>query len=173
MMLEINVRTSNFSTSNVNEYDENLFSLTRRQKKLSYLEKYPFGPKMESFFLKSRSLRRWSGVVLCRIFRHTHSRVKKVAYIVKNRSQFKRRFTANHVEVIVPVSSQSNPIDLIWVQITRSVRYVPLDKAFLFSLPITYVTSRPHFERYQRENGSIHRLTWSYFGTSPRHSDFR
>uniref|UniRef100_A0A914W800 MHD domain-containing protein n=1 Tax=Plectus sambesii TaxID=2011161 RepID=A0A914W800_9BILA len=61
--------------------------------------------------------------------RHTHSRVE---YMVKAKSQFKRRSTANNVEVIIPVPSDADSPK--FKTSVGTVRYVPEQSAFVWTI---------------------------------------
>ena len=63
------------------------------------------------------------------IERHAHSRVE---YMIKARSQFKRRSTANHVEVVVPVPADADSPK--FKTSVGSVRYVPEKNVLIWSI---------------------------------------
>ena len=63
------------------------------------------------------------------IERHAHSRVE---YMIKARSQFKRRSTANHVEVVVPVPADADSPK--FKTSVGSVRYVPEQNVLIWSI---------------------------------------
>ncbi len=63
------------------------------------------------------------------IERHAHSRVE---YMIKARSQFKRRSTANHVEVVVPVPADADTPK--FKTSVGSVRYVPEQNVLIWSI---------------------------------------
>ena len=63
------------------------------------------------------------------IERHAHSRVD---YMIKARSQFKRRSTANHVEVVVPVPADADSPK--FKTSVGSVRYVPEKNVLIWSI---------------------------------------
>jgi hypothetical protein len=68
--------------------------------------------------------------------RHSHSRVE---YMVKAKSQFKRRSTANNVEIIVPVPSDADSGQ--FKATTGTVKYVPELNAMVWSIksfPVSY-----------------------------------
>ncbi|CAJ0946488.1 unnamed protein product, partial [Mesorhabditis belari] len=61
--------------------------------------------------------------------RHSHSRVE---YMIKAKSQFKRRSTANNVEVIIPVPSDADSPK--FKTSIGSVRYTPEQSAFVWTI---------------------------------------
>ena len=63
------------------------------------------------------------------IERHAHSRVE---FMIKARSQFKRRSTANHVEVVVPVPADADSPK--FKTSVGSVRYVPEQNVLIWSI---------------------------------------
>lgn len=63
------------------------------------------------------------------IERHAHSRVE---YMIKARSQFKRRSTANHVEVVVPVPADADSPK--FKTSVGSVKYVPEQNVLIWSI---------------------------------------
>ncbi|XP_075243264.1 AP-1 complex subunit mu-1-like isoform X2 [Convolutriloba macropyga] len=67
------------------------------------------------------------------IERHSHSRVE---YMIKAKSQFKRRSTANHVEIVVPVPSDADSPK--FKTSVGSVKYIPED-----STVVWYIKSFP------------------------------
>jgi AP-1 complex subunit mu len=67
------------------------------------------------------------------IERHSHSRVE---YMIKAKSQFKRRSTANHVEIVVPVPSDADSPK--FKTSVGSLKYIPED-----STVVWYIKSFP------------------------------
>ena len=75
------------------------------------------------------------------IERHAHSRVE---YMIKARSQFKRRSTANHVEVVVPVPADADSPK--FKTSVGSVKYVPEQNVLIWSIKSFPVC--PNFRLY-------------------------
>lgn len=68
------------------------------------------------------------------IERHAHSRVE---YMIKAKSQFKRRSTANNVEIVIPVPADSPKFKTT----IGSVKYAPEQNAITWtvkSFPVSY-----------------------------------
>ena len=63
------------------------------------------------------------------IERHAHSRVE---YMVKAKSQFKRRSTANNVEIIIPVPTDADSPK--FKTTIGSVKYVPEKTCIVWSI---------------------------------------
>ena len=89
------------------------------------------------------------------IERHAHSRVE---YMIKARSQFKRRSTANHVEVVVPVPADADSPK--FKTSVGSVRYVPEQNVLIWSIksfPVCPVSasSSSHFNIATDEGGFV------------------
>ncbi|CAB3410896.1 unnamed protein product [Caenorhabditis bovis] len=63
------------------------------------------------------------------IERHSHSRV---SFIIKAKSQFKRRSTANNVEIIIPVNSDADSPK--FKTSIGSVKYTPEQSAFIWTI---------------------------------------
>jgi len=63
------------------------------------------------------------------IEKHSHSRVE---YMIKAKSQFKRRSTANNVEVIISVPSDADSGK--FKATTGAVKYVPEKNAMVWSI---------------------------------------
>ncbi len=63
------------------------------------------------------------------IEKYTHSRVE---YMIKAKSQFKRRSTANNVEILIPVPSDADTGK--FKSTTGSVKYVPEKNAMVWSI---------------------------------------
>ncbi len=84
------------------------------------------------------------------IERHAHSRVE---YMIKARSQFKRRATANHVEVVVPVPADADSPK--FKTSVGSVRYVPEQNVLIWSIKSFPVRSH-FFLFFSFSTASIH-----------------
>ena len=79
------------------------------------------------------------------IERHAHSRVE---YMIKARSQFKRRSTANHVEVVVPVPADADSPK--FKTSVGSVRYVPEQNVLIWSIKSFPVSSNNSWRLFLR-----------------------
>ena len=76
------------------------------------------------------------------IERHAHSRIE---FMVKAKSQFKRRSTANNVEIIVPVPNDADSPK--FKTTVGSVKYVPEKAALIWNIKSFPVNSFLYFLR--------------------------
>ena len=79
------------------------------------------------------------------IERHAHSRVE---YMIKARSQFKRRSTANHLEVVVPVPADADSPK--FKTSVGSVRYVPEQNVLIWSIKSFPVSKTSPFSKFYK-----------------------
>jgi hypothetical protein len=77
------------------------------------------------------------------IEKHSHSRVE---YMIKAKSQFKRRSTANNVEIIIPVPSDADSGR--FKATAGSVKYVPEKNAMVWSIKSFPVRFDIFFSQY-------------------------